>query len=576
MVAARVLRRRVGLTVAVAGLLAVGTVAVVVELQMRADSQRQAQVRLGTVETAVEKLATVPLVALYVGTDQSRLQLAQSRESVNAELTALDRTAPNRYLPRIRKASAVFAADLDNIVGLIVIFKEQQAGASVASLPDPSLLPGYKGIERRFQQEHDGIVETVRAASTDYSRAASRATIEAHAGSALAILLAFVGFVVMLRSLAGARRKAEQALSRAEALAVENERLLDAATVEAQTDPLTGLANRRKLMKDLGEATDSLGEGERLLLAVFDLDGFKRYNDEFGHPAGDQLLIRLGRELDTAVARWGTAYRLGGDEFCTICRLDQDDDSDSIRESAADALRERGDGFSISCSHGAVVLPRETRNAEQAFQLADQRLYAHKTFSPLRGPRQARDVLLQALVERSPDLGAHLTRVADLSELLARRLGLDDDEIARIRLGAELHDIGKVAIPESIMDKPASLTDEEWLLIKQHTLIGERIVAAGSTLQDVAQMIRGSHERIDGIGYPDGIAGDRIPLGSRIIAVCDAYDAMLTDRPYQGAKTSEEALAELEINAGTQFDREVVAAFAALARAGSTLAELAA
>jgi HD-GYP domain-containing protein (c-di-GMP phosphodiesterase class II) len=233
-------------------------------------------------------------------------------------------------------------------------------------------------------------------------------------------------------------------------------------------------------------------------------------------------------------------------------------------------LTDHGEGFFVSASYGSVLLPAEASRTEDALRLADQRLYEHKSYSPMRGTSLARNMLLQALTERSSALGAHLARVAALAKLLAEDLRLPAVEVAEIRLAAELHDIGKVAMPETILAKPDRLTDDEWLLIKQHTLIGERIItAAGSSLHEVGRIVRASHERLDGTGYPDALAGDEIPLGARIIGVCDAFDAMTTTRPYSPALAREEALAELERCAGSQFDPELVAAFVRLVRSGA-------
>src|SRR5262249_31761931 len=146
---------------------------------------------------------------------------------------------------------------------------------------------------------------------------------------------------------------------------------------------------------------------------------------------------------------------------------------------------------------------------------------------------------------RHPEMGDHLSGVAELANAVAKRLGLDEQECARVRHAAELHDIGKVAIPDSIVMKPGPLDDEEWAFMRRHTIIGERILAAAPSLGSVGELVRSSHERFDGRGYPDGLAGEDIPLGARIIAACDAFDAMLAERPYSPARTVDEARAEL-------------------------------
>ena len=151
--------------------------------------------------------------------------------------------------------------------------------------------------------------------------------------------------------------------------------------------------------------------------------------------------------------------------------------------------------------------------------------------------RQSKDVLLRALTERSPDLGGHLSSVAELAERTARRLGLPAEEVERIRHAGELHDAGKVAIPDAILSKPGPLTEDEWGFVRRHPLIGERIVRSAPSLSRVAELVRSTHERFDGAGYPDRLQADAIPLGSRIVAVCDAFDAMTSGRPYAAART---------------------------------------
>jgi two-component system cell cycle response regulator len=173
-------------------------------------------------------------------------------------------------------------------------------------------------------------------------------------------------------------------------------------------------------------------------------------------------------------------------------------------------------------------------------------------------------VLLKVIDERSPGLGTHINVVAELAVATAAALGLPDHECKRIRLAGELHDVGKVAIPDSILLKPGPLDPDEWLFIRRHTEIGARIVAAAPALAPTADLIRASHERYDGTGYPDGIAGDEIPLGARVIAACDAYDAMRSPRPYSDAVSAVDALAELRRCAGTQFDPAVVDALGAV------------
>jgi two-component system cell cycle response regulator len=344
----------------------------------------------------------------------------------------------------------------------------------------------------------------------------------------------------------------------------DNASMLEATRREAFTDALTGLGNRRALTQDLEREIARAGEpgAEPVVLALFDLDGFKHYNDCYGHPAGDDLLVRLGGNLARRVQGHGRAYRMGGDEFCALLRPRLARPA-MVAAHAAAALRERGEGFDIGSSHGFVIAPLEVTDPAEALRLADQRMYAQKHGGRRSAGSQSRDVLLRALAERNPDLGEHLSQVAELAVAVATKMGLSPAEVEQVRHAADLHDVGKVAIPDAILDKPGPLDDEEWVFMRRHTVIGERIVAAAPALSDVAVLVRASHERHDGGGYPDGLKGDEIPLGARIVSVCDSFDAMVADRPYRDALPVDIALQELERCAGTQFDPAVVAAFRA-------------
>jgi diguanylate cyclase (GGDEF)-like protein len=340
----------------------------------------------------------------------------------------------------------------------------------------------------------------------------------------------------------------------------ENVQMFADARLEAQTDSLTTLGNRRKLMVDLRREIELASVESPRVLVMFDLDGFKRYNDTYGHPAGDALLMRLGANLARAIRPYGNAYRLGGDEFCVLV-VTGASNAKTIIALASAALSEQGEGFTVRSSHGAVILPHEARDATRALRVADQRMYAQKEDRRSSATRQTRDILLQVLHEREPELGNHLKRVAKLAIGVATRLELGVEELDEIVRAAELHDVGKMAIPDEILRKPGPLTEEEWSFVRQHTIIGERILSAAPALLPVAKLVRASHERFDGSGYPDGLAGETIPLGARIIAVCDAFLSMTSSRPYRPAIPPEDALAELQACAGTQFDPRVVTAF---------------
>lgn len=229
----------------------------------------------------------------------------------------------------------------------------------------------------------------------------------------------------------------------------------------------------------------------------------------------------------------------------------------------------------MTASYGAVLLPEETADPSEALRAADRRMYANKSSSRTSAGRQTTDALLSVLAERHPDLKDHVDDVSRLCADVAETLGVPEEERGALLRAASLHDIGKAAIPDAILSKPGPLDDDEWRFIRQHTVIGERIMAVAPALSAVSQLVRSSHERVDGSGYPDGLRGDEIPLGSRIIAVCDAFDAMTSSRSYRLTPlTFEEALAELRHNAGHQFDPHVVEAFTRTVTARPAVAQL--
>jgi two-component system, cell cycle response regulator len=299
--------------------------------------------------------------------------------------------------------------------------------------------------------------------------------------------------------------------------------------------------------------------GQSFVFAMFDLNGFKRYNDTFGHAAGDALLTRLGTRLSEAAAP-GSAYRLGGDEFCVL--LPERGDAEGWLARTDAALVERGDGFMISAARGSARIPSEAREPEEAMHLADRRMYAAKLGGRGDGDHTV-EALIRALHEAKPEMDGHPTDVAELARDVSRRLGLASEELDVVVRAAKLHDVGKMAIPDAILRKPGPLDDGDWEYVRQHTLIAERIVAAAPPLAPVARLVRSSHERWDGGGYPDGLRGTVIPRGARIVFACASFDAMTGHRPYAASRSPQEALAELRRCSGTQFDPEVVDALVA-------------
>jgi two-component system, cell cycle response regulator len=344
----------------------------------------------------------------------------------------------------------------------------------------------------------------------------------------------------------------------------ENITMLSHSRGEALTDPLTGLANRRALTRRLEEVFAPEGDEEWQLI-LFDLDGFKAYNDRFGHPAGDALLKRLAERVSAEVGRSGEVFRMGGDEFCVLIPR-AGNRGESQLAAMAGALSENGDGFQVGCSYGAIALPGEAESPSEALRIVDRSMYSSKHQGRASARCQARDVLLRAMAESGCGFDAHSAAVAELAGMTARAMGLSAERVLEIRQAGELHDVGMIAIPRAILEKPGELGEAEWTFLRQHPRIGERIIAAAPALEHIAGIVRHSHERWDGAGYPDGLAGDEIPVGARIIAVAEAFDTMTKSQPYREAISEAAAVSELRRHAGTQFDPVAVDSLVAAIR----------
>jgi two-component system, cell cycle response regulator len=340
-----------------------------------------------------------------------------------------------------------------------------------------------------------------------------------------------------------------------------NYRLLLHSRREAITDTVTGLGNSRRLLADL----ERLG-GSRATLVLLDLNGFKGYNDSFGHLAGDHLLRRIAAALESGAGAGGRAYRMGGDEFCVLLP----GDAATTPAALAQAAAQRGEGFSVTAAFGAVALPEEAAGATAALRLADERMYAHKRDDGGRAEPVV-EALAALIAAHDPELQRHAETVALLADATAAALALSDAERRAIRHAALLHDIGTLALPAAMLAKPGPLDDEERTFVEHHTVFGERVIATTPALRGVAALVRASHERWDGTGYPDRLAGAAIPLGARIVFACHAFDAITSDRAHAPARTAGEALEILRRCAGSSFDPAVVDALAGhvSARAGA-------
>jgi diguanylate cyclase (GGDEF)-like protein len=352
----------------------------------------------------------------------------------------------------------------------------------------------------------------------------------------------------------------------------------------ALTDPLTGLGNHRHFHERLQRELLSAEEQARpLTLCFVDIDDFKKINDRYGHPSGDRVLSQVAARL----RQGGEAFRLGGDEFALLF-VDHDE---RMALAAANSIVERIATVdfdhigTVTVSAGLATFPMQGHGRDELIRLADSALYWAKEHGKNRvrlyrpevvelselkrlaaGPDKAARYraaasLAKAVDARDTYTGSHSERVGELSAKVATRLGLDAEQVELTRLAGSLHDLGKLAIPEEILRKPGTLTDSERLVLERHPQIGFRMLDSLG-VDPVADLVLHHHERWDGAGYPDGLRGEQIPLGARIIFVTDAYDAMTSDRVYRPKRSAQAALAELERCAGTQFDPGIVAAFA--------------
>ncbi len=352
----------------------------------------------------------------------------------------------------------------------------------------------------------------------------------------------------------------------------------------ALTDPLTGLGNHRHFHERLQrELLDGEELGHPVTLCLVDIDDFKQVNDGFGHPAGDRVLSQVAARL----RQGGESFRLGGDEFAVL--LPGHDERAALV--AASSIVERISGLavdpvgSVTVSAGVATYPYQGVGRDELIRLADSALYWAKEHGKNRvrvwrpdvvelaelkrlaaGPDRAARYRAAASLAKAVDArdvytGSHSERVAELAARIAECMGVDAETIELTRLAASLHDLGKLAIPEEILRKPGALTESERLVLERHPQIGYRMLESLG-VEPLAQWVLHHHERWDGGGYPNGLPGEEIPLGARIIFVADAYDAMTSDRVYRQRLSDEDAMAELVRCAGSQFDPDVVTAFA--------------
>ena len=325
-------------------------------------------------------------------------------------------------------------------------------------------------------------------------------------------------------------------------------------------DKLTGLYNRTYFEEALAHLDNELSMPLGLIMG--DCNGLKMVNDVFGHAEGDRLLKSISELFKSICGNDDIVARVGGDEFAVILPRTSPEKANYII-SRIKQMCNMGivDPISPSIALGFAIKNDMNENISKAYKLAEDRMYNNKLVESKSTRSSIISSLKKTLEERTHETEAHAQRLKEISVKIGRNMDLYDNELDELSLLAMLHDIGKIAIPDYILGKPAKLTEDEWKIMKSHCEIGYRIAVASPELAHIANLILSHHERWDGTGYPQKLKGEEIPLLSRIITVVDSYDAMTSDRPYHAAVSSESALIELERCSGTQFDPYIVERF---------------
>jgi two-component system cell cycle response regulator len=353
----------------------------------------------------------------------------------------------------------------------------------------------------------------------------------------------------------------------------ELQRAHDELAALATTDPLTGLPNHRALVSAVERELAAAARADRVVSVLFiDIDHFKTLNDTLGHAAGDATLRELAALMRGVLRSADTVGRWGGEEFIAVLPETTSPQALDLAERMRSAVAEhRLDEYGITgvtCSIGTATFPGDGHDRATLIDRADRAMYAAKRM----GRNQsfaASDPATSAVsagtagsdsVQEAALAGDHMDAVATLARSLAVELGLDPTEAELVGVAGKLHDLGKVGIPDAVLRKQAALTPSEWELMRTHPSIGADVLMRVPSLQEVAPLVRGHHERWDGAGYPDALAGDAIPLGARIVAVADAFGAITSDRPYRRARDCRWAVEEIRRGAGAQFDPDVVVA----------------
>jgi diguanylate cyclase (GGDEF)-like protein/putative nucleotidyltransferase with HDIG domain len=524
---------------------------------------------------AASKLSMLYLDARYrVGLQQSLIN--QFRLSPDVSLLSVRGSAENQLIADLQRIAAIDTADRPVVSRLMAAYgaygQVQYDEIQAVYASDNRLVARIARTRGNSAfQLVDGIVSRQAAPAQHHANAAATALAHDSASSKRAMLIAYAIGLGLIAFFGVIIARISIRLNRARTAELESMAKM------ARTDPLTGLRNHRAFHDDLASELKRASRGPTpLSLVMLDLDNLKTLNDRQGHQAGDERLQALAAAMRTAHRAGDTAFRIGGDEFAVVLAGTRSWGAAEYVQRLASQLQANASGATVTAGIAEALAVRDKheliREADLALITAKRinqqvAIYSEDMDADVE-LRLAEDehhtqtlasALALAVDAKDSYTRSHCQTVSQLCVVIANELGLDAERLPRLRLAGLLHDVGKIGIPDSILQKPGPLTDPEYEQMKTHSVLGAGILEAAD-MRVEADWVRHHHERIDGSGYPDGLAGEDIPLESRIILVADAFEAMTTDRPYRLAPGQSYAIDELRRHAGTQFDAAIVEA----------------
>ncbi len=325
-------------------------------------------------------------------------------------------------------------------------------------------------------------------------------------------------------------------------------------------DYLTGLPNRRYFDETIRALDQS--KNFPIIVSMIDIDGLKLINDTYGHQAGDNAIITLSNILTEVFKDQAFISRIGGDEFIVVFTQTDLEAYDLMLSRVMHLLSQVTiHDIPLSSSCGTAIKTDDSQDIDQILIDAENQMYSNKTLHNQSSKSQVIVALFESLKDKNQAERAHSDRVSQYCQMMGERLKLTKQEVLELEIAGRMHDIGKITIPDHILKKPGKLTDEEWVIMQNHTINGYQILRSADKYSNLAEYALTHHERWDGQGYPKGLEGEEIPLFSRIICISDAFEAMTSDRPYRKAMPLEDAVEELKRCAGTQFDPKLVDVF---------------